>query len=578
MTYEEAVELQTKMKDSGFYEGKIDGEWGPKSEAAYEAYTASLEDTSNLDIAWSAKVSEAFVERVKLMCSNLKMDENGPDYMMSCMAWESGESFSPSIKNAAGSGACVDIETEILTQDGWKKYNEVNVGDTIYSVNYNENKLENDEILNLLIKESDNNYKLSSRSFNSLSTHDHRWYLKQNYYCRTDNTPSIQIRTTEEIVNLKSSHTYSIPHPNKELIDTITIKRKYPLELYTLIGLICGDGSINKERNRIEVVSHAVSNPHETALVENCINVVFPDSIVPMDNKKSGEHLYRWRFNKKESDFLINFFDVKYNSELLQNKFIKKLDPVIFHELDFEAASALMEGYLTSDGHYCKSNNTISFRNAEKEIINDFMHCAVLAGENPRMVIDERGGKFQTFPNGRDYEIRDIFTVYLRDTKYTSCANHQMKREKVTENITVWCPTTRNQNWIARRNGTVYITGNCGLIQFMPKTAKSLGTTTEALGAMTALEQLEYVEKYFKSFKGRIKSISDAYMTILWPKAVGKELDYVMFDKAETPTTYRQNSGVDINLDGKCTKAEAAAKVMQKYKKGMLPKNRRVIS
>lgn len=39
-----------------------------------------------------------------------------------------------------------------------------------------------------------------------------------------------------------------------------------------------------------------------------------------------------------------------------------------------------------------------------------------------------------------------------------------------------------------------------GLIQFMPKTAKGLGTSVEALKNMSAIEQLIYVEKYYKQF------------------------------------------------------------------------------
>jgi hypothetical protein len=44
-----------------------------------------------------------------------------------------------------------------------------------------------------------------------------------------------------------------------------------------------------------------------------------------------------------------------------------------------------------------------------------------------------------------------------------------------------------------------------GLIQFMPATAKGLGTTTDALKNMTAVEQLDYVYKYFKPYAGKIK-------------------------------------------------------------------------
>src|SRR5690606_7347779 len=45
------------------------------------------------------------------------------------------------------------------------------------------------------------------------------------------------------------------------------------------------------------------------------------------------------------------------------------------------------------------------------------------------------------------------------------------------------------------RNGVG--SGATGLIQFMPTTARELGTSTDALARMSAVEQLEYVERYF---------------------------------------------------------------------------------
>lgn len=113
--------------------------------------------------------------------------------------------------------------------------------------------------------------------------------------------------------------------------------------------------------------------------------------------------------------------------------------------------------------------------------------------------------------------------------------------------------------------------GATGLIQFMPSTAKALGTSTASLAAMTAEDQLNYVYRYFEPWKGRLKTLSDIYMAILWPKGVGKAESYVLFDRDLTPTAYRQNSGIDINRDGKVTKAEAAAKVLAKKQKGMQP-------
>jgi hypothetical protein len=111
--------------------------------------------------------------------------------------------------------------------------------------------------------------------------------------------------------------------------------------------------------------------------------------------------------------------------------------------------------------------------------------------------------------------------------------------------------------------------GATGLIQFMPSTAKGLGTTTAKLARMTAVEQLGYVHAYFVPARGLLHTLSDVYMAILWPKAIGKAESYVLWDAKSRPTTYRQNRGLDVNKDGYITKAEAAGKVHQKLVKGM---------
>lgn len=110
--------------------------------------------------------------------------------------------------------------------------------------------------------------------------------------------------------------------------------------------------------------------------------------------------------------------------------------------------------------------------------------------------------------------------------------------------------------------------GATGLIQFMPSTAKDLGTTVGQLALMTAEDQLNYVYKYFAPRKGQLNSLADVYMAILWPEAIGKPESHVLWSKTAKPTTYRQNSGLDINKDGLITKAEAAKKVTEKLVKG----------
>lgn len=106
--------------------------------------------------------------------------------------------------------------------------------------------------------------------------------------------------------------------------------------------------------------------------------------------------------------------------------------------------------------------------------------------------------------------------------------------------------------------------GAYGLIQFMPTTLKELGVTKAQLKKMSPEEQLDLVGSYFEMWKSRGKNItnlSDMYMTVLWPRAVGQPDDYVLWEKGTKE--YSQNSGLDLNGDGTVTKKEASAKVVK---------------
>lgn len=112
------------------------------------------------------------------------------------------------------------------------------------------------------------------------------------------------------------------------------------------------------------------------------------------------------------------------------------------------------------------------------------------------------------------------------------------------------------------------VSGATGLIQFMPSTAKRLGTTTADLAEMSGVEQLEYVEKYFQPFVGTLKTIDDLYMAILWPAAVGKDDHYILFSQGSK--AYEQNVGLDGDRKGYVTKRDAAAVPRALLAKGWL--------
>ena len=101
-----------------------------------------------------------------------------------------------------------------------------------------------------------------------------------------------------------------------------------------------------------------------------------------------------------------------------------------------------------------------------------------------------------------------------------------------------------------------------GLIQFIPSTAKGLGTSVEELARMSRDEQMVWVDKYLKPYKGKIKNFGDLYMAIHYPKAVGKDDTYVLYQ--EGTKAYTGNAGLDTNKDGAVTRAEAIAHVISR--------------
>lgn len=108
-----------------------------------------------------------------------------------------------------------------------------------------------------------------------------------------------------------------------------------------------------------------------------------------------------------------------------------------------------------------------------------------------------------------------------------------------------------------------------GLIQFMPATARGLGTSSQDLANMEPVEQLDYVRKFLIGRKGKLHSLEDLYMAIIYPKAIGKDPDTPIFIKGDGTLSYQQNKSLDRNKDNQITPRECTAAVRATYQKGL---------
>jgi hypothetical protein len=89
----------------------------------------------------------------------------------------------------------------------------------------------------------------------------------------------------------------------------------------------------------------------------------------------------------------------------------------------------------------------------------------------------------------------------------------------------------------------------------------------ERVAAMTQEQQLDLVEKYLEAAApGRsLSSLSDVYMAVFWPSAIGKGPEHVIASK-DSPSpwlrqVYEENKGLDVDGDGKITVGDATASV-----------------
>jgi len=114
--------------------------------------------------------------------------------------------------------------------------------------------------------------------------------------------------------------------------------------------------------------------------------------------------------------------------------------------------------------------------------------------------------------------------------------------------------------------------GATGLIQFMVPTVKDLnrklGTNLymSDIRNMAAVDQMDLVYAYLQNVRdnyGEFNTLTDLYLAILYPRAVGKDYCYTLY--AKPSQKYRMNSGLDENRDGRVTVSDIDRRMARLY-------------
>jgi calcineurin-like phosphoesterase family protein len=310
---------------------------------------------------------------------------------------------------------CVDEKTEILTKNGWKKYNQIKVGDPLYTLNKN-GYLEEDFIKTIVFNEYTGNiitYK--NRGSELVYSDEHRVLFK--------NIKQGQLKEFQAKALLSRNKHISLP------CSAIKIDQKginISDEMLKLYICLAADGNITKYKS-------CRLNVHKKRKHDYFINILNKLNI----KYSSGKN--------KSFNYTLSF----HLPEELINLNIKGLDELLLN-CNRHQCQLIIQAYQNTDGY--KNGNSVHIytsKYSEIEILS-----ALFTINGFRTNLSSRRGGFKNSGVSYCLAVSDKqFVIKTNPKKFT-------KSEKV-QNKLMWCVQTKNENFITRRNGETIITGNC---------------------------------------------------------------------------------------------------------------------
>lgn len=424
---------------------------------------------------------------------------------------------------------CVDDKTEALTIDGWKKYNEINVGTLILTKNPITGILEWQPIekVNIYPDYDGDLYSIEGKTFSALTNGKHRWLCNHN----TKPNSKVEFVTTKELYNSK------VVMPIHRTGEYLGNKNKILSDdMVFILGIILTDGHIryyqDKSKPRYGKPWYVVITQSKEKNIPIIQNVV--DKIGYNYNYKVSGKKHVWKFNKDFADYLHN---------IIPNK---ELNMGLLNSLTKKQIKLLLDGMILGDG--CKKGTRIITSSIEQA--NLIQILIVMAGYYSNILInDNRGVHFSNKVKSGKIVTKNVsYLVTIGKNKHfhhisTRGTNHIKKISN--QNKLIWCPTVNNGTWVCRRNGKTYITGN--------------STNMPCQSAASDMALFASVIVYGKVKKGElppmkeVNTVHDSVYQFILPKYITPDTIYNIWDICRNPSTKEyfgfSIDDVDMSMD-----------------------------
>jgi len=313
---------------------------------------------------------------------------------------------------------CVDAETECLTEHGWKRHDQIQPGEKIATFDWRNNRLEYLEPLAITAYDFDGEmYVLRNRTQEQWITPRHK-VLRKVF----NSEDRWILEDIEQVAELKSP--VIIPNAwetssEHEIDDKIVM----------LLAWIVAEGNFDVSEGRARVsLFQSTGHPEHAAEIEWLLHEL---GLSWHRQERTGTYsnypVYRYRLNKDASTFVLGYLE-------------HKCVPDVIRTLSARQIRLFLDTYVKGDGHV-EENGRTRIYTKDDDNLDALQELCSLAGYG------------STVHTRKDSGVHVLNIIRNRET-YIQLIERKPYKGKV------WCPTTRNGTFVARRRGKTFITGN----------------------------------------------------------------------------------------------------------------------
>ncbi len=337
---------------------------------------------------------------------------------------------------------CADEETEILTRRGWVTYGDLDVGEDVMTLNMDTGLGEwgRTEKVNVFPVVNQELVRMEGASHSSLTTPNHRWPTDpkggSRHFVETSG-----LRTTDRVTCA-------------EKVANLPVEAQWDDAFVELVAWYWTEGHRIVGHSGVRITQSIKVNPEYVDRIRMCLTKLFGPA---SDWMHLSPEVPMWR-EDKDGDmtaFRLNSLagaDLRWVAEGDE----KVVQPTFLATLTQEQLGLFIETSLDADGWRTQprasGRRTRAISQKSKRRLDSFQMACSLAGI--RTVLRECAVR-----GSGHYAGRQFWQLSLLDHRRFFTPQHlDVKREDHTG--IVWCPTTKNGTWLARRGGSVYFTGN----------------------------------------------------------------------------------------------------------------------